>query len=185
MSLQLQVSWVMLPSGGENGAQQQWSPSGGWKIHCCSFHLLACVVPHLCSNESCFWFRFCVRLRVRLSLCLLLKEACAVRMRFHQARDGLLSRNAPLALARCLAGQQRHIKPSKLHHGNKMAIKWQQQCINPSPGSAEGTVKSSGWSREWFLGLSAQRLQSPFSLPGGSEEQGRAETLTPNGLGFD
>lgn len=27
------------------------------------------------------------------------------------------------ALARCSAGQRRHIKPGKLHQGNKMAIK--------------------------------------------------------------
>lgn len=89
-----------------------------------------------------------------------------------------------LALARCFSGHRRHIKPGKLHQGNKMAIKWQQQCINPSPGSAEGTVKSSGWSRKWFLGLSVQWLQRPFRLPGGSEELESAEILLPTGLGL-
>lgn len=88
------------------------------------------------------------------------------------------------ALARCFSGHRRRIKPGKLHQGNKMAIKWQQQCINPSPGSAEGTVKSSGWSRKWFLGLSVQWLQRPFSLPGGSEELGSAAILLPTGRGL-
>lgn len=68
-------------------------------------------------------------------------------------RLSLCRSRACRAPARSSAGQQRHIKPGKLHQGNKMAIKWQQQYINPSPGSAEGTVKSSSCSWEWFLGF--------------------------------
>lgn len=67
-----------------------------------------------------------------------------LRMRSDQTSSDLLSWNAGVhAPARSSAGQHRHIKPAKLHQGNKMAIKWQQQYINPSPGSAGGTVKSS------------------------------------------
>ena len=139
----------MMPSGGESVQQQQWmwSPSAGWKIHYWCFHLLASIVPHSCINESWFWFR--LRARVSCAEWWFAWCACAVT----GWAVAFVSECRLRALARCSAGQRRHIKPGKLHQGNKMAIKWQQQCINPSPGSAGGTVKSSGWSREWFLGF--------------------------------
>ena len=49
---------------------------------------------------------------------------CVVRMRSDRGEQWPLSRNVGfIALARCSAGQRGHIKPGKLHQGNKMAIK--------------------------------------------------------------
>lgn len=136
------------------------------------------------TNELCFiylLFLLCVCVFVRARVFNGKENAHA---RISGERWPFVSECRSPALARCFSGHRRRIKPGKLHQGNKMAIKWQQQCINPSPGSAEGTVKSSGWSRKWFLGLSVQWLQRPFSLPGGSEELESAEILLPTGLGL-